>query len=388
MTKRRSVLSVALGAFLCALPAAVSAQGRGLSLPPSGGNQKASVSQFLGLVEVTIAYSSPDVTGPQGEDRRGKIWGQLVPYGMNNLGFGTATESPWRAGANENTVFSVSHDVLIEGKKLPAGRYGLHMIAQEEGKPWTIIFSNNSTSWGSFFYEPSEDALRVEVTPEKAPYHEWLTYEFTDRQQDKATAALVWEEKRIPFQISVPDNTEVYLTQIRHELRDSPGFTWQNWDAAAQFCLANKTNLEEALTWAETAVSTPFVGQQNATTLQTKAQVQLALGKKEAAAATLELLANDRSSGPVEIHTAARTMQAAGETATAIALFKKNGQRFGDEWPVHVGLARAYSAEGNFKEALVHARKAHEQAPDALNKGNLEKIIEILESGKDFNPTN
>src|SRR5882724_11303217 len=87
-----------------------------LSLPPSGNNQKASVTQYIGLAKVTIDYSSPAVHGPNGQDRRGQIWGKLVPYGMTNLGFGNGKPGPWRAGANENTVFTVSHPVSIDGK--------------------------------------------------------------------------------------------------------------------------------------------------------------------------------------------------------------------------------------------------------------------------------
>ena len=108
-----------------------------MTLPPSGNNQKSEVSQYLGLVKVTIAYSSPDVAGRE-------IWGKLVPYGMNNLSVGKSTvqnPSPWRAGANENTTVTFSNDVEVEGKPLKAGTYGLHMIPAQED--WTIIFSNN-----------------------------------------------------------------------------------------------------------------------------------------------------------------------------------------------------------------------------------------------------
>ena len=111
-----------------------------LSLPPGGGNQKSVTTQYIGaLVYVTVTYNSPDVTSPQGEDRTGKIWGQLVPHGMNNLGFGSAKESPWRAGANENTTIQFSHDVEVQGQPIKAGTYGFHIITQETGD-WTIIF--------------------------------------------------------------------------------------------------------------------------------------------------------------------------------------------------------------------------------------------------------
>src|SRR5262249_14185033 len=132
----------------------------GLTMPPSGGNQKASVAQHIGLVKVSVDYSSPHVHSPVGEDRKGKISGTLVPYGMANLGFGTCGDQcPWRGGANENTVFTTSHAIKVQGKELPAGAYGLHFVPGKD--EWTVIFSKNSTSWGSFFYDAKEDALRV-----------------------------------------------------------------------------------------------------------------------------------------------------------------------------------------------------------------------------------
>ncbi len=129
------------------------AQVPGLAGPPSGNNQKASVTQYIGPVRVNIDYSSPAVHGPDGKDRRGQIWGKLVPYGLTDLGFGNRKPAPWRAGANENTVFEVSHNVQIEGKPLAAGRYGLHMIAGPE--EWVLIFSKDANAWGSFYYAGS-----------------------------------------------------------------------------------------------------------------------------------------------------------------------------------------------------------------------------------------
>ncbi len=363
------------------------ASGQPISTPPSGGNQKASVIQHIGLVEVRIDYSSPDVTAPNGQDRRGQIWGQLVPYGLTNLGFGNGNPGPWRAGANENTVLSVSHDVLIQGEKLAAGRYGLHMIVGED--KWTLILSNNSTAWGSFFYDPAQDALRVDLEPRKASFREWLTYDFVDRQADRATAELRWEEIAVPFEISVPDLGELYFAQISRELENSPGFNWQNWVAASQFCVQNNFHLETALQWAEVAINTPFVGQENFTTLQNKSQVLGALGKSADAKAVMMQALRHTTATPTQIHGYARQLQTQGQTADAIEVFKLNNERFGkDTWPIAVGMARALSAEGKYKQALEYARLARKQAPDQLNQGNLDTVIGILEEGRDFNSTN
>ena len=76
------------------------------------------MTQFIGPVKVTIDYSSPAVHGPGGKDRRGQIWGKLVPYGVTDLGFHGGKPSPWRGGANENTIFTVSDPVTIEGQPL------------------------------------------------------------------------------------------------------------------------------------------------------------------------------------------------------------------------------------------------------------------------------
>ena len=173
----------------------------GLDIPPSGNNQRASVTQNIGPVSVTIEYSSPAVHGPDGKDRRGQIWGKLVPYGLADLGFGNGKPAPWRAGANENTVFAVSDDVSIEGKRLPAGRYGLHMIPGPE--EWVLVFSKDANAWGSFYYDPAHDALRVTVKPHKHEYREWLTYEFTTRRPAETVAELQWEELAVPWSIKV-----------------------------------------------------------------------------------------------------------------------------------------------------------------------------------------
>jgi tetratricopeptide (TPR) repeat protein len=354
-----------------------------ITLPPSGDNQGAEVIQQIGLVRVSVEYHSPDVHAPNGDDRRGKIWGGLVPWGIHDLGFNNR-KGPWRAGANENTVFSVSHDVQIEGKPLPAGRYGLHMLAGE--KEWTVIFSKNSTSWGSFSYDAAEDALRVAVKPEKAPYREWLAYDFIDRKTDRATVALHWEELRVPFTITVPDMATLYIDNMRRELRNFPGFRWMEWRNAAQYCLQQERNLPEALTWAENAISMPGIGQANFSTLSTKAQILDKLSRGAEAAAVMATAIDLPGAQPIEIHQYGRQLLTQGKTKEALAVFQKNAKRFGDTWPVHVGLARGFSAVGDYKTALKHAEIALTQAPDDLNRKSLTDAVAKLKQGQDMNP--
>lgn len=379
MLRRRSLAALLL-LVLAAIPGSALAD-EGLTLPPSGDNPQASVTQAIGPVRVTIDYSSPRVVRGK-NDRRGHIWGELVPYGMADVGGNNCTSCPWRAGANENTTFTVTHDVLVQGQKLPAGTYGVHMIPGKE--EWTVIFSKDSDSWGSYFYTPKDDALRVTTKSAKSPYNEWLTYEFIEREPAKATVALRWEELQVPVTITVPNVNDLWVASIREEMRGSAGFHSENWQQAAQWCADNDVNLPEALTWAQRAVSDPTWsgGDENFVTLTTLATLQKKNGQAAEAQKTLAKAYNHPSATPVQIHQAARALQREGEKAEAIKLYQLNAKRFPNQWPVHVGLMRAYAASGDNKKALAEAKLALAQAPDEQNKKNLEGLVQKLEKGE------
>lgn len=333
-------------------------------------------------MKVTIEYSSPAVHGPDGKDRRGEIWGKLVPYGLSNLGFGNGKPGPWRAGANENTVFQVSNAVTIEGKALPAGRYGLHMIPGQE--EWTLILSKNSDAWGSFFYEEADDALRLTVKPRKHEYREWLTYEFPSRRPVEATAELQWEELAVPWTIKVEDPDEIYVTRLKRELTTVPGFSYQAYAAAAQYTLMANKHLDQGLKWADAAVSMPSIGRKNFNTLGVKAQILAKMGQKDEAKKLMDAAVRLPGTTPQEIHQYGRQLLNAKHVDEAVEVFQFNAQRNGDAWPVHVGLARPYMAKGDLKQALEHAEKAAAQAPDPVNKNNLEAMVKALSQGQTY----
>src|SRR5205814_3931703 len=121
-------------AISCVLTVAASGQVLSeLSLPPNGDNSRANVSQWIGPVEVTISYHSPNVHGGGGADRTGHIWGELIRYGFSDEGFGPSQAAPWRVGANETTTITLSHDIKVEGKDLKAGTYGLFLDVEKSG---------------------------------------------------------------------------------------------------------------------------------------------------------------------------------------------------------------------------------------------------------------
>jgi hypothetical protein len=354
----------------CVLTVAASGQVLSeLSLPPNGDNSRANVSQWIGPVEITIDYHSPNVHGGGGADRTGHIWGELVRYGLFDDGFGPSKATPWRAGANENTTISFSHDVKVEGKDLKAGTYALFLELDKDG-PWTWIFSNNSSGWGSFQYDPKNDALRVPVTPQPAAYTEFMTYGFDERRPASAVAFLQWELKRISFKIDVPNVNELYAAEMRKELQGWPGFNYRNWQMAAQFCADHKVNLDEALVWADKAVNVPFrgatVGHEDFSTLQTKAAVLQAMGRQPEADAIMETALHIPGTEALPIHGYGVSLIAAGKSTRALEVFKLNQQLHPDEkFVTYVGLARGYTAVGDKGNAIKNWEIALHNIPES-----------------------
>jgi tetratricopeptide (TPR) repeat protein len=288
-----------------------------------------------------------------------------VHYGFIDQGYGTSKAAPWRAGSNENTTITFSNDVKIEGQALKAGTYGVFLDVEKDG-PWTWIFSNNSTSWGSYFYSDKEDALRVKTTPVDAPYTEWLTYGFDDRQQTSATAYLQWENRRVPFKIEVPNVNDIYVAKLRGQLEGTTvGFTNQPWMTAAQFCAQNKVNLEEALHWADNAISGTFIGVEDFNSLQTKAQVLQAMGKDTEADAVMDKAIKLPSATVMAVHQYGRALLASGKNQKAMDVFKLNRQLHpNDMFTTYVGLARGFTAMGDKKSAIKNWELAIKNIPE------------------------
>lgn len=343
---------------------------------PSGGNKKAMVGERIGLTDVTIHYDRPGVKG-----REGKIWGQLVPAGFVDLGFGNSKAAPWRAGANENTTIEFSNDVTIEGQPLKKGKYGF-FIAFDPNE-CTLIFSNNTSSWGSFYYNEKEDALRVKVKPAPMSNNvEWLKYEFLNQTENAATIALEWEKLMIPFRVET-DYVKDQIASFQNELRSDRGFFWLAWDQAAQWCLQHNVNLEQALQWADSASGRSFGGETLFQPKATKAQILDKLGRSAEAAALMKEalpLANMQ-----EMHAYGRSLLAQKKPREALDVFQMNYKKNPAQFTTLVGLTRGYSANGDFKNALKYAEQALPLAPDIVNKNSVATMIGKLKKGQDVN---
>lgn len=336
-----------------------------LNLPRA--SQQASVSQRVGITDITINYSRPSVNGRE-------IWGKLVPYGMNNLGFGTATEAPWRAGANENTTITFTDDVMIDGKDIKAGTYGFHVVVKPDDKA-TIILSNDSQSWGSFFYDKDQDALRADVATQEVPFRELLTYEFNTVTPTSATVSLIWGKKEIPFTIEVPVN-EIVLNDIREKLKGQQGFIRQNWEQAANYALNNGGDLNEALGWINNAIAGQFYSQKTFNNLAIKGQILNKMGK------TMEyaLLMDEASemANKTQLNQLGYQMINAKDFERALKYFKMNIKNNPNDANGYDSLGECYKIMGDKKNAIKNLKKSLSLNPSANVKANSEKLLTEL----------
>jgi len=339
-------------------------------------NKMASVSERVGITDVKITFNRPAVNG-----REGKIWGQVVHYGFQDLQYGTSKAAPWRAGADENTTIEVNTEVQIEGKNLPAGKYAL-FIAMGENKA-TLVFSKNNNAWGSFYYKPEDDALRVDVPVVKATQSvERLKYEFSDQTNDAAIITMQWEYIRIPFKISV-DLVKEQVAAYRREFDNGTFYAyWQKMQQAANYCLINNVNLDEALTWADRSINTYF-GETNFLTLSTQAGLLEKTGKKQKADSVMKKALPMATL--LQMNSYGRTLMRQNKKKEAFDIYKLNYDKYPNDIYTRLGMTYGHAGLGNTKEALAFAAKANEIADDANTKAYVDKIIADLKAGKDIN---
>ena len=331
------------------------------------GSQMASIMQRVGTTDITITYSRPSVN-----DR--EIWGKLVPFGMNNLGFGTSKAAPWRAGANENTTISFTHDAKIEGKSIAAGTYGLHINVKDADNA-TIILSKDIDAWGSYFYDEANDALRADVNLRTIEHTELLTYEFNDVKANSATAELAWGKKAIPFKIEIAV-TDIVLEDIRGQFKGKTGFTRQNWEQAANFSMNNGGDLDEALGWINSALEGQFFSQKTVNGLAIKAQILKKKGDMEGYGETMDEAAT--IANPNQINRMGYAMITAKDFERAVKYFTMNVESDPKNASWHDSLGEAYKAKGDKKRAIKYFKKSLALNPVANVKANSEKNLKEL----------
>jgi hypothetical protein len=333
----------------------------------------ASVMEEIGITDVTINYSRPAVNG-----REGKIWGALVPYGFYDYHYGTSTAAPWRAGANENTTIEFSTDVTIEGKPLPAGKYGF-FIAMGADKA-TLIFSKDNNAWGSFYYDSLKDKLRVDVPVIKtADNVERLTYEFSTETDTSAVAYLQWEKVKIPFTIMV-DLKKTQVEAYRQAFNSGAFYVyWQNMQQAASFCLTNNVNIDEGLTWADRSINTYF-GEANFRTLSTYAGLLDKVGRVHESDSIMKVALPKGSAE--DIYFFASSVLRSSKAQAACKMFQYNYDKSPKDWLANLGMAKRSAVMGDKPSALKFADASSQMVQDQDAKAYVGQIRQAIMDGK------
>jgi tetratricopeptide (TPR) repeat protein len=342
----------------------ITAQTQPITTPrtPSPG---AIVSQKIGISAVTVNYSRPSVKGRE-------IWGKLVPYGWNVQGFGAGNSAPWRAGANENTTISFSHDAKVEGKDVPAGDYGLFFVINEDNTG-EVILSKDSRSWGSFFYDAKNDLMRTKIQLRSIPMTELLTYDFINASKTSAELVLNWEKKQFPVKIEF-DVDRIVLNNAAEELKGTTGFNWQGFASAANYALQNKTDYDQALKWIDQAIA-----QNNAFgTLSIKSNILKAQGKTAEADSMMSkatVIATEN-----ELNLYGYNLLNGGQQDKAIEIFILNTKKFPKSANTFDSLGEAYATKGDKKNAIASFKKSLSMNPPANVRANSEKFLKQLEA--------
>jgi hypothetical protein len=344
---RRHLLFLLTAVVLGAVPASAQPP---LELPQP--SPAASVSQRIGLTDITITYHRPAVNKRQ-------VWGQLVPYGQ-----------VWRAGANENTVITFSTPVSVGGQRLPSGSYGLHMIPTEHD--WTIILNKEAHAWGSFFYDQTDDAVRLNVTPRTAEFEERLSYSLDATSDAGAVATLRWAALAVPFEIGV-DTPQVVAASLREQLHGLPGFAWQSNAQAATWCARHDVALDEAVAWADKAVKL----NENFTTLNARALVA-----EKKSDATMARQLRDKAltvATEADMNNYGYTLLQSGKIDEALGVFRQNVAKYPQSWNTYDSLGEALATAGNKTDAATNYRKARSMVKDETNQHRIDGILKGLE---------
>ncbi len=296
-SKRASLLALSILFTLAMVLPAFAQQPVKVRLPQA--SPSATLSQTIGITDVAITYHRPAVRGRM-------IWGDISAdkvaalikankvspaaegEGTIDGAEGSGKEFPiapnghvWRAGANEATKITISDDVLINGQKLPAGAYSIHIIPGKD--EFTIAFNKTADQWGSFRYDAKQDALRVKAKPTwLKDSQEQLSYDIPAMTADSAQIVVRWEKLALPFTLQVANQDSLVRSKIDAAVAANPN------DPAVPLAVANAyfndDKLDEAMVWVDKSIKV----KETFANLRTKANLLLNMGKKSEALAVAE----------------------------------------------------------------------------------------------------
>ncbi|HNU07220.1 MAG TPA: DUF2911 domain-containing protein [Pyrinomonadaceae bacterium] len=199
--------------IILALAAAISAAAQ----YPIQSSARQEVTQVIGDAKISISYFRPNAKGRA-------IWGctstDVIPKGGTTYDCLVPNGQVWRTGANNATVFETSGDILVNGQRLPKGKYGLFSIPG--AGEWTIVFNKTWDQWGSFRYDAAQDQLRVSAKPGSGEAFETMTIMFANVAGTTADVQIRWDKMVVPFTIDIGDMNARLVETARREMAGSP----------------------------------------------------------------------------------------------------------------------------------------------------------------------
>jgi hypothetical protein len=324
----------------------------------------ATFTQTIGISTVTVNYSRPKVNGRE-------VWGKIVPYGWNvQANFGLGNSAPWRAGANENTVIEFSHNAKVEGTNVPAGKYGLFFVINQDNTG-EVILSKEYRSWGSFFYDPKQDQLKAKIQLREISMTENLTYDFINLTKTGGELVLNWEKKQFPVKVEF-DVDNIVMANAAEELKGPVGFNPQGFTSAANYALLNKVNQEQAIKWVDQAIA------QNRTFNALRIKSELLRNTGKAAEADQVLKEAFAASNENELNNYGYQLLLQGNHDKAIEIFTMNTQRFPKSANAFDSLGEGYATKGDKPNAVKNFKKALSLNPPENVRENSEKFLKQL----------
>ena len=191
------------------------------------------LSQTVGLTQVTIEYSRPSMRGRT-------IFGDLVPF--NRV---------WRTGANARTKIAFDQEVTIGDFKLDAGTYAIFTIPQPN--TWDVIFYSDYQGNGApREIDDSKVSARVTVKTKmtESPV-ESFTIALDNVKSNSAEIRISWEKTYISIPFSVSTDVAV-MASIKAALS---GPSAQDYYAAATYMFSEGKDIGKAKMYIDKAMS-------------------------------------------------------------------------------------------------------------------------------------
>ena len=197
-------------------------------------SQKCSISQTVGLTDITVVYSRPNAKGRE-------IFGELVPY-----------DKVWRTGANATTTIEFNSFVTVQGQTLAPGKYAVFTKPKDDGV-WEVMFNTNWDSWGTRDYKPEFDIVTVTAPVQTMnDYTETFTIEFDHVLGDDAMMVISWANTRVDVSIQANSSAQA-MKNIAKKVKEIDN-TFSAYNRIASYYLKNEIDPVQALKYAELSV--------------------------------------------------------------------------------------------------------------------------------------